>query len=146
MPARFATALYAVFDSHTDRLTLANAGHPPLLMRQPDGRVERVHAPPGAPLGLRAAGYEEISVPFPPGAVLVGFTDGLVETRQASLDSGLNQLHGRLASAATSNVEEIADVLLALNQDGPDLEDDIALVVLRRPTPTDEESASRDLP
>ncbi len=58
----------------------ANAGHPPVLLRTPDGRVEPltpVHdlllgADPTAPRRL-------VTRPVPPGSQLLGFTDGLVE-------------------------------------------------------------------
>ena len=40
-----------------------------------------MHAPPGPPLGLRAANYHGIQTPFPPGTIMVGFTDGLIEAR-----------------------------------------------------------------
>lgn len=133
--SRFATAVYAIIDTGSGLLRLANAGHPPLVMRGPDGQVSRVQAPPGPPLGLRAAGYVEIALPFPPGTILVGFTDGLVESRRASLVAGLERVESYLRELTTTDVDRIADGLLDLMSESRDLADDIALVVLRHSGP-----------
>jgi Stage II sporulation protein E (SpoIIE) len=135
VPPRFATSVYADIDLRTGTARLANAGHPPMIMRTPDGKVDRVHAPPGPPLGVRAANYEEIVVSFPPGAVLVGFTDGLIETRDSSIESGLLQIDDYLRDLETSDVDVIADGLLELMSRSRELQDDIALVVLRHCEP-----------
>ncbi|MEU5103384.1 SpoIIE family protein phosphatase [Streptomyces sp. NPDC021354] len=47
-----ATCLYAIYDPIAHRLQLANAGHPPPLLLHPDGRVEALLIPPGAPIGV----------------------------------------------------------------------------------------------
>lgn len=131
LPSRFATAVYAAINLQTGTMRLANAGHPPLIMLDPDRRTRRVHAPPGPPLGLRAAGYHEIETPFPPGTILVGFTDGLVEARGSSLESGLAHVEAHLRQLDTTDVDRIADSLLEVTSRARPLEDDIALVVLR---------------
>jgi hypothetical protein len=132
---RFATSVYVDIDLQSGTATLANAGHPPLVMRTPDGEVHRVHAPPGPPLGVRAANYEEIVVSFPLGAVLVGFTDGLIETRDASLEAGLTRVDDYLRDLQTTEVDVIADGLLDVMSPTSELQDDIALVVLRHGEP-----------
>ncbi len=130
---RLATAVFGVIDPARDELRLANAGHPPLLMRGADGRTSWLHAPPGPPLGLSMPDYQEIAVPFPPGSVLVGFTDGLVEARGVSLDRGLDTLAETLAGLPdVEDVEAIADKLLQCTGRAGGSDDDIALVVVRR--------------
>ena len=129
---RFATAVYADIDLRSGTARLANAGHPPLLLRAQDGQTRARPCSARPPLGLRGAHYEEIVVDFPPGAVLVGFTDGLVETRRSTVKSGLTRLEGYLRALETVDVDAIADGLLDLMSRSRELEDDIALVVLRR--------------
>lgn len=130
IPARFATAVYADLDLESRTARVANAGHLPLFSRAPDGRVHRIHAPTGTPLGLRFGHYEEIVVPFAAGTVLVGFTDGLVETRDCSLDVGLAEVEHYLDALDTADVDQIADGLLEHMSRTRTLQDDVALVVL----------------
>ncbi len=128
LPPRFATAAYAVIDPFDDTLRVANAGHPPLLLRHPDGEVHQVAAPPGPPLGIGYGQYEDLVVPFPPGSLLVAYTDGLVESRARHVEDGIAALGDLLAGlSSTASVEDIADELLGLAHGL----DDTALVVLR---------------
>ncbi|WP_426566784.1 SpoIIE family protein phosphatase [Angustibacter sp. McL0619] len=128
LPAKFATALYAVLEPAAQVLRVASAGHPPMLLREPGGRVLPVEPEPGAPLGLGVGGYTELLVPCPPGSVLVAFTDGLVESRTTDVETGIAAVAGVLSAIDDrAPVEEIADRLLLL-ADGTD---DTALVVCR---------------
>lgn len=129
---RFATALYATADINAGTLTVANAGHPPLLLRFPDGRVDRVVAPPGPPVGLGLPQYDELVVPFPPGTMLLGCTDGLIETRTAPLGAGLDRLAAFAAQLdPTDPADAVADQALAWMATDEAGDDDIALVILR---------------
>jgi serine phosphatase RsbU (regulator of sigma subunit) len=129
---RFATAVYAVLDSADQTLRVANAGHPPLLVREPGAAAHWLQARPGPPLGLRLPAYEELVVPFPTGSLLLGFTDGLVESRVGGLDGGLRRLAAYVDQLPeTEDVELIADGALECMSGYVPLDDDIALVVLR---------------
>jgi serine phosphatase RsbU (regulator of sigma subunit) len=131
-PVRFATACYGVVELDTLRLRLANAGHLPLLLRSTDGKVRRVHAPPGAPLGVGVGGFVEVTEPVEPGDTLVLFTDGLVESRTLDIDDGLAMLADALARDGGGDVESVADALIQAMKTEPGYgADDIALVVLR---------------
>ncbi len=133
--AQLATCVYGRLDRPTSEragmLRLANAGHLPPALREPDGTVRLIATSPdllvGAALGTRRT---EVAVPLQPGSVLVLCTDGLVEQRGRSLDTGLVALQDALASAPLDDAEAIADHLVA-TLGGPDLEDDVALLVLR---------------
>ncbi len=128
---RFATALYAVLDVGSAVLSVANAGHPPLLVRDVDGTTRWVHARPGPPLGLRLPTYEEIAVPFPAGSLCLGFTDGLVESRRQGVQEGLDRLADFVRRLPGDlDVEAVADAVLEEMAHG-DRHDDTALVVLR---------------
>ena len=84
------TLTYAVLDLETGLLGVARAGHPPVLIARPDQSVEtsrRRLAPIGVPVGTRA----EVWTQLEPGSALVLYTDGLVESRHASLDVGIDE-------------------------------------------------------
>jgi sigma-B regulation protein RsbU (phosphoserine phosphatase) len=92
-PGETATVLCAVLDPPYELLQLSLAGHPPPVMATGDCPATLVDVPPGLPLGI------DIEVPRPaamvplvPGAVLVAYTDGLIERRGQSLDDGLAML------------------------------------------------------
>ena len=68
---------------------------------------------------------------LPPGATLVLFTDGLVESRSTDIDAGLARLQAAAARTATTDPDELCDRLLA-ELTGEHRADDIALLVLTR--------------
>jgi serine phosphatase RsbU (regulator of sigma subunit) len=127
LPPRFATATYAVIDPFDDTLRVATAGHPPLLVRHPSGRVDQVAPSPGPPLGLGGSRYDDLVVPFPAGSILAAYTDGLVESHTRDIESGIEELAAALAAFdPDTSLEEMADRLLEM----ADRSDDTALVLL----------------
>jgi hypothetical protein len=98
--SQFVTALHAVLDLTAGRLCVANAGHLPLLVHRPEAGCTTVTVPPGAPLGLGAGGYTQVSIDVPPGTSVLLFTDGLVEDRSRDLDTGLASLAEHLQAHA----------------------------------------------
>ena len=127
------TCLYGVYDPATRLLVLASAGHLPPLVVHRDGGGEYVELDPGPPLGVTWARPAEVTVEVPDGAVLLLFTDGLVEGRAQPVESGLLALRNAVASVRDlrpSDVEGLCDVLLrAMGRDGrPD--DDSALMAV----------------
>jgi anti-sigma regulatory factor (Ser/Thr protein kinase) len=130
-PPRFATSLYAVLEPYDGVLRVASAGHPPLLVRTPDGPIVRVAPPPGPPLGLGLGPFEEVEVPFDADSLLVAYTDGLVEDRTQDLDEGIARV-ARLLSETEIDVEldELADSLLREVAPTTGV-DDIAFVIVR---------------
>ena len=125
----FATALIGSVDISAGTLTLASAGHLPPLLVRPSGSAY-VDLAVRPPLGLRQLSFEERTIEFACGSTLVAFTDGLVERRDTGIDAGLDRLAFVASSpeAAPSNV--MASVLADLP--GPDHEDDVAFLVIRR--------------
>lgn len=81
----FITAFVANYDPRTRLLTYTNAGHPaPILCRAATGKLERLEAFVGVPLGIAPdAGWENVTVSMEPGDLLVMFTDGVTEARNA---------------------------------------------------------------
>ncbi|MFG2790111.1 SpoIIE family protein phosphatase [Streptomyces sp. NPDC048419] len=123
------TCLYAVYDPRTGRCDIANAGHMPPALAGPDRPAELLDLPPGAPLGVGGIPFETTTVRLGPGDLLVLYTDGLVETRQHSLDDRLNVLLSFLDEPQRP-LEETCDLLL-YGLRHPDDHDDVALLVAR---------------
>jgi len=130
---RMVTALFATLDPRTGALQIASAGHlPPLLLDR--GVAAFLPVRPGRMLGAPrapspAAQWEGV---LAPGATLVLFTDGLVESRSADVDAGLERL--RVAASRVSDgagPHELCERLLA-ELTGPHRADDIALLALTR--------------
>ncbi|MFF4274492.1 SpoIIE family protein phosphatase [Streptomyces sp. NPDC001536] len=129
-----ATCLYAMYDPVLHRLLMSNAGHLPPVLLLPDGSTEVVQVPPGAPIGVGGGGFESVEMHAPAGATLLLYTDGLVESRNADVMTGVELLCGRLragASGATAvTLEDLCDQALGTLGAG-DRDDDIALLAAR---------------
>ncbi|OHV31124.1 hypothetical protein BBK14_16535 [Parafrankia soli] len=91
------TCIYAVYDPHSARITIANAGHLPPLLVLPDEDPDYLVLDPGLPLGVGIGGhgFSETTINLPAGSGIVLFTDGLVERRRALAD-GLDQMRRNL--------------------------------------------------
>ncbi|WP_346111286.1 SpoIIE family protein phosphatase [Nonomuraea maheshkhaliensis] len=127
-----ATCLYAVYDPATRRCTMATAGHPPPAVVAPSGEVCFPDLPSGTPVGLGLGSFESRELELAPGAVLALYTDGLIETRQADLDAGMDRLGAALTGAALPLNDLCAHVIDTIVGDTP-AEDDIALLVAKVP-------------
>ncbi|WP_346619321.1 SpoIIE family protein phosphatase [Blastococcus montanus] len=127
---RMATALFATLDPASGELRIASAGHlPPLLCSE--GSAEYLPVRPTRMLGAPPAPAQEWAGVLPAGSTLVLFTDGLVESRGADIDTGLDRLREVAARALPAGPEELCDRLLA-ELTGEHRADDIALLVLSR--------------
>ncbi|AEV83374.1 cyclic diguanylate phosphodiesterase [Actinoplanes sp. SE50] len=125
------TALYGMVSPERDRIVLSSAGHlRPVLARpgHPGGLAE---VPVDPPLGLgRTRPRRNGIVAFPPGAVLLCYTDGLVERRDQVIDTGLAHLTGLIRA---ENAEAVcATAMSAVDTEQPG--DDVAVLAVRRST------------
>jgi serine phosphatase RsbU (regulator of sigma subunit) len=126
---QLATVLCALVDVESRRVTVASAGHlPPLLI---DGHSsEYIESEVGVPIGVQdGASYVSRTVAAPPSATLVAFTDGLVERRNESLDSGLRRVRAAASSEQLELPELLARIVTELRY-APS-EDDMAIVGFR---------------
>ncbi|OKK22244.1 protein kinase [Streptomyces sp. CB00455] len=124
-----ATCLYLLYDPATGTALMANAGHPPLLVRRPDGAVETVAPACGVPLGVGGFPFPTTELELPEGSTLALYTDGLIETRGRDIDAGMDALRAQLRGAE-GTMEEAADRILAnLLPAGP--ADDTVLVLAK---------------
>ncbi|WP_406209075.1 SpoIIE family protein phosphatase [Streptomyces sp. NBC_01017] len=134
-PDLFTSCLYAHLDFARGRVTLASAGHPPPLLRRPDGDTRPVAVPPGPLLGIDPdADFPVTKIPLTAGTLLAFYTDGLVETPGTDLDDSITQLAHHLAAADDRDLDGLIDTLLRKAATTAQRTDDIALLVLRHET------------
>jgi PAS domain S-box-containing protein len=125
-----ATLVHVALDTSSGRAEYVVAGHPPPLVREPDGEVreldERGRPPVG--VGLRHSS-QTAHCTLAPGSMLLLYTDGLIERRAQGLAPGLAQLRAALATAPYE-AEGCADAIVErLTSEA--LDDDAAVLVLR---------------
>ena len=109
------------------RITYSSAGHPPLLVRLPDGSVSDLDGADGLMLGVDDHPRTSATCDLPAGTVILGYTDGLIERRGTSLEAGLSALRRTFADSS-ADLEQLADQVIARHGDS---EDDVALIVVR---------------
>ncbi len=126
-----ATAALAVIDVAAETVTFATAGHPPPVLRLPDGEIRLLDSA-NAPI-IGGAGIHSVAgvMAFPIGSRLVLFTDGLVERRDRQFDVGIAQVAGVLAALSEHvTPDELTDELIHTLMGDRDGEDDVAIVVV----------------
>lgn len=112
-PGLFTSCLFAHIDLRRHVARLATAGHPPPLIRHPDGRAGILGLTPGLLLGIAPDGdYPTTEIPLPPGTMLAMYTDGLVESPGADAELAAADLVQYLVAAADQGVDAVADSLL----------------------------------
>jgi PAS domain-containing protein len=127
-PDLFTSCVYVHLDLATRRACLATAGHPPPLVRHPDGRTEILRVQPGLLLGIEPdARYPALEFTLPPGSVLALYTDGLVEAPGVDLDDATAALAGLVEHADPADLDAMAETLI---RHAPTPGDDIALLLL----------------
>ncbi|MFF9086342.1 SpoIIE family protein phosphatase [Streptomyces sp. NPDC014991] len=139
-PGQFASCCYLRLDPLTGRTRIARAGHPPPLLRAPDGSTRRLDIPGGVVLGVDpAARYPVTEVLLEPDAILALYTDGLVERPGADIDDGIATLRLALARAGVRagrsgrrSLSGVADRLTATARHATDRPDDVALLLAAR--------------
>jgi CheY-like chemotaxis protein len=128
IPGEIATMCLLSIDMSTGRARLANAGHPPPLLTCASGVHLLTERSPLLGIPVRPAAETEITIEV--GDTLVFYTDGLIETRDGTLDENLARLSAACATVE-SDLEAFASRLLA--DVGPATPaDDIAMVIIRR--------------
>ncbi|MYU27751.1 SpoIIE family protein phosphatase [Streptomyces reticuli] len=131
-PDLLVSCLYAHLDLTGHQITLASAGHPPPLMRRPDGHTAPLTVDPGPLLGIHAdAVYPPTTVPLPVHTLLALYTDGLVEVPGRETDDTTAGLTDHLARTDVSDLGRLIDDLVHHSWPQGRHTDDIALLLLR---------------
>ncbi|MEV7232120.1 GAF domain-containing SpoIIE family protein phosphatase [Polymorphospora sp. NPDC051019] len=124
-----ATAIYAMLPPGRDCVHLSVAGHPPPVLVSRDRPAELLSLPVDHPLGFDGGRSRRTTViDFPDGAVLLCYTDGLVERRGELIDTGLDRLRAAVEPGPAETV--CSTVMTKLVNREPI--DDIALLAIHR--------------
>jgi serine phosphatase RsbU (regulator of sigma subunit) len=133
VPGRFASVVHAevTVDAGGATVRLANAGHPPPLVRRGQ-RVEPVTAP-GTVLGIYAdVELAEATFRLDRGDMMVLYTDGVTEARGVDGFYGTQRLIRLLRSSSPGRAEAVAEALLddVITFQQGRLRDDVAILVV----------------
>jgi hypothetical protein len=131
---RYSSLAYVVVDMARRELTYSVAGHPPPVLRHPDGSTATLDDGRGPLLGMPCV-RTGAAMPFAPGARLVMYSDGLVERRGESVDVGIVRLVGAVGEVTNELhpdevCRQLVDALLPAADGAAEARDDVALVVL----------------
>jgi PAS domain S-box-containing protein len=130
--ARYATLAVAIIDADTGTISYSCAGHPPPLLIDADGarylweaRSTPLHAGSAAP-------RPTASVTVTPPAMLILYTDGLIERRGEVIDAGLDRLAVAALQHRDQPIEALRDAILSelLDTDASH-HDDTAIAIVR---------------
>ncbi|OKI15936.1 peptidylprolyl isomerase [Nocardiopsis sp. TSRI0078] len=129
------TLVYFVLDPVTGQLDLSNAGHLPPLVVAGSAGPSLLDTDPDTPLGVSSArGHHKFFVQ--PGNTVVLYSDGLVENRKRSVDSGLDELVDVASSAPPEVVgdsQQMLEYLVESMLDGYEQDDDVTLLAVQLP-------------
>jgi PAS domain S-box-containing protein len=125
-----ATMFLLRFDIRSGRGEYVRVGHPPALVRHPDGFVSELRGRGSPPLGIAP----ELSVvadqvTLPRESTVLLYTDGLIERRGVPIDEGVRDLKTVLGRAPL-DVEACLDTIIEELQPGAG-EDDVAVLAVR---------------
>ena len=125
-----ATAIAGFIDPDTQRFTYACAGHPPAVIGLPDGRAS-FSAYGGLPLGVNeSADYVNQSLHLPTGAMLVLYTDGLLEYSR-DIATAQSSLLKATSSAVRSEMNGCAKRMFHSVTRNAATPDDVAILAVR---------------
>ena len=116
----------------------SNAGHPPPILLDADGRARYLTPSSGKAdllLGIDPGARRATeTATLPPGSTLLLYTDGLVERRGATIDDGMDALLAAVEAHAAEDLGRFCDAIVS-SMIASAGEDDVALVAVR-PRPT----------
>jgi sigma-B regulation protein RsbU (phosphoserine phosphatase) len=125
-----ASAVYAMIPPNRATIHFSVAGHPRPILAVPGQPASMVEVAVDPPLGIGRLDHRRryTSIEFPPGAVLVCYTDGLVERRTELIDVGLKRLCDTVRPGPAETV--CSTIMATMGADRP--ADDIALLTVHR--------------
>lgn len=129
---KIATAVVVDIDPGAGTLTYVAAGHPPPILRLPDGTTRILDDGRRPLIGVTRASDPAGTHDFPVGATLLCYTDGLIERRTESIDLSVRRLADQVARLAPGDPERMADALLQACLPTGEQNDDVALALITR--------------
>lgn len=134
---KFATLFFMIYNRSTQELSFANAGHGPLLCYRADKHVCTRTTIDGVPIGIMEdVDYKQARVKLNPGDIVILYTDGVTEMRNAQKEEyGLQRVHRLLLDHNDLNASELIDLLVndvdRFRDDTPP-HDDMTVLVFKR--------------
>jgi sigma-B regulation protein RsbU (phosphoserine phosphatase) len=132
----YSTLFYSTFDPKTRILNYVNAGHfPPMVLRRDRSGIEWLGTG-GAPVGLfHTNSYEAAAIALHPSDTMVAYTDGVIDSLNASGEEWGIERMVRIANAGEDRTAielrtSITDAVHAFGN-GAEQHDDMTLVILR---------------
>lgn len=141
--SRYISMSMSVLDLRTSKLTMVNAGHPPLIIRRADGTLET----PDSHLSGRLMGvdfgdirfkqenqYEKREIQLNPGDIVVYYSDGVTEARnQANEYFGSPEFHilAKVLKENRGGPAQVGEAIIKAHQaftEGTPQADDVTLV------------------
>jgi serine phosphatase RsbU (regulator of sigma subunit) len=109
---------------------VANAGHPPIMLRSPGGAVRILGEVTGLLVGVDHSTHRETLVlDVPSGSTLIAYTDGLIERPGRDMDEGIHELCERIVAAPVdASPRDLCDAAVS---GALDHRDDVALIAVR---------------
>ncbi|WP_259465038.1 SpoIIE family protein phosphatase [Streptomyces sp. TLI_171] len=135
LPGAVCTTVFCgVLDPVSGELRYSGAGHPPGVLALADGFTVLLEGARSLPLAVRPGRPRpEATVQVPGGSTLLLYTDGLVERRRSPLTEGIAEAGRALVAGAGLPVAELADHVMGRLRPAEGFEDDVAVLVYRRP-------------
>ncbi|MBP2047708.1 PAS domain S-box-containing protein [Streptomyces griseochromogenes] len=136
VPDQLVTCCYLIIAPDAGTVTVCSAGHLPTLVVGPWDGVRMLPTPVNAPLGVGDVLYEQSCTDMAPGATLVLYTDGLIETPDSDIEARLAELTTVLDTffPQAEGLEDAADQVLAtLLPDCEGHNDDVTLLLAQLP-------------
>ncbi len=127
-PTMMATVLFGVLDLQSGAFTMARAGHPPPLVRAPDGTVRLLDTGSTLPIGVSGDDPpSEFTYALGDGETLLLYTDGAVDAPAEPIDAGIERIMSALGSGSAAAEASCDRVLARLLECGPP-RDDVAIL------------------
>ncbi|MGD1221659.1 SpoIIE family protein phosphatase [Streptomyces krungchingensis] len=128
------TCCVVALDTVDGAAEVALAGHPAPLVHLPDGSVGALDAPSNLPLGVSPdcpKGYQGREHTIEPGSVLMLYSDGLVDRNAGDPELRAHALLTADSAQADSDLQRLADHILAGVSAGREHRDDAVLLLAR---------------
>ena len=133
-PGLLMTVAYSVLDTVSGELTIASAGHPPVLLHRNEGKIEMVF-PAGPALGLsEQSTFIQTRTHLHTGDRMLMYTDGLLETHTQGkrlTSDRIAQALGDRKLSGQSLLQSIAEISCPPERQSIQ-EDDITMLLLSR--------------
>lgn len=131
----FATAWIGLYNPESQKLEYSCCGHPPALLQRTSGNIEELGHLSGVIGVSELQQVQTRSIAFAPGEILLLYTDGLIEARNAKNEMyGKERLKKELQQLQQRSAQELVQGLIQnveAHTGGKPLQDDLTLLALK---------------